>query len=743
MLLDPIGGAEFHPESLISDNSVQGILDWTNDSGCLSLACSRIKNHMLRYAVTIFLSAFLLFQIQPMIARFILPWFGGVASVWTACMMFFQFTLLLGYAYSHLLRLSLSPRNAWFVHTVVLIAAAMFADIAPADQLKPVGDENLTWAIVKLLLMTIGLPFFVLSITGPLIQAWQSCSHPDRSPYRLYALSNLGSMLALLSYPFLIERFFPLASQTRIWSIGFLVFCVVCWWSGLQAVRRTNWGSDPIPEDGNVDVAPTQLRGYQPWVWVLLAMAASIMLLATTNLMCQEIASVPFLWILPLSLYLLSFIICFDRPNWYQRSIFTPLLVFSSVAALAIVCLNVYLGILVQIAGLATVCFAACITCHGELERLKPQPKQLTWFYLLVSVGGSLGGLFVGWVAPHLFVGFFEFQIALLICLFVPLTILFFEKRQPLRPATSVLARRSMMVSLIVAVMLLFSSLLLFLNPASQPNLIFRTRNEYGLVSVLKRDDCLILVNGRIEHGAQFMAPQRSQEHNSYYLPSTGVEVGIESFRDYLESKDQTRGLLVGVVGLGAGGMMTWATKEDRFVFYEINPDVERIARKYFSYLSESAGVSEVVLGDGRLQLERRSKWLAAIASTGTSSGQATNRRRASYQEKIREPFDLLFIDAFSSDSIPLHLLTAECFVTYGDNLKPTGALIAHISNRFIDLQPVVYYAAIEQGLTPILIDKHSIDGSNPSLWVVTAKPKAKVSRRLIELAESLNGKAP
>ena len=679
---------------------------------------------MIRYAITIFLSAFLLFQIQPMIARFILPWFGGAAAVWTACMMFFQFTLLLGYAYAHLLRWQLSPRNAWLLHTVVLIGAALFANITPAESLQPAGDENLTWAIVRLLIFTIGLPFFVLSTTGPLIQAWQSCSHADRSPYRLYALSNLGSMLALLSYPFLIERFFPLPLQTRIWSIMFLVFCIFCWWSGLQTARRPNWGAAPVEDRESSSDTATQLPRYQPLVWIILAMAASVMLLATTNLMCQEIASIPFLWILPLSLYLLSFIICFDRPHWYQRRIFTPLLALSSVAAVAIVFFSVYAGLPIQIAGLSTVCFAASMTCHGELERLKPQPKQLTWFFLLVSVGGALGGLFVGLGAPHLFVGFYEFQIALLICLFVPLAILFFEPRDSLNRARVVWGRWLMIVIVLVAETVVLGSLLIYVTPSFQPHVIYRARNEYGLVSVTDRGERLVFVNGRIEHGAQFKDPQRSMEHNSYYVPGTGVELGIEGFRDFLRAEKQDRGLLVGVIGLGAGGMMTWSKPGDQFVFFEINPEVERIAKHYFTYLRDSAGASEIVLGDGRLQLERRAKWL----TTGSDPKAANPRAgsdRPTYSETRREPFDLLFVDAFSSDSIPLHLLTAECFDVYRANLKSTGVLIVHISNRFLDLQPVVHQAAIELGMIPLLIHTKPQGDMRPSLWVVITNNEA------------------
>ena len=261
-------------------------------------------------------------------------------------------------------------------------------------------------------------------------------------------------------------------------------------------------------------------------------------------------------------------------------------------------------------------------------------------------------------------------------------------------------------------------SLLIFLTPAFQPNVVYRARNEYGLVTVTERNERIVFINGRIEHGAQFKDPRRSMEHNSYYLPGTGVEIGIAGYRDFLRSEKQDRGLLVGIIGLGAGGMMTWSQPDDRFVFYEINPEVEKIAKQYFSYLKNSLGSSEIVLGDGRLQLERRAKWLHTANESKVAMSLNVDGRSA-YSETWREPFDLLFVDAFSSDSIPLHLLTAECFDVYRANLKPNGALIVHISNRFLDLQPVVYQAAMEQGLTPILVHTKPANGGRPSSWVV------------------------
>lgn len=665
---------------------------------------------MFLYSITIFLSAFLLFQVQPMIARMILPWFGGTAGVWTTCLMFFQFVLLLGYSYAHLLRLFFSPRNAWVIHVFLLGAAALLAQVVPADHLQPAGDENLTVAILTVLVVTIGLPFFVLSSTGPLVQAWQSTSHSARSPYRLYALSNLGSMLALVTYPFLIERLWPLKFQAHLWSIGFLAFAACSCWSGRQTLSANRWGGDVDEgDDATAKSADGSSLGFvRPTIWVLLAAAASVMLLATTNLMCQEVASVPFLWILPLSLYLLSFIICFDRPTWYKRRIFAPLLVISSFVAVALVHINVFAGFLLQAVGLATLCFASSMTCHGELERLKPPVKHLTWFYLLLAFGGALGGMFVAIIAPRIFSGFYEFHFALLVCLLVPMGIMVWESSHGGETGVSRLLNWTAGIANVVAATFVVCSLVYFLDPNYGPKFMFKGRNEYGLVSVVDRGDYRTFVHGQIEHGGQFTDPQKAFEHSAYYLPGSGVAIATETFRDYLRSQQVDRGLNVGILGLGAGGMMTWAKAGDQFVFFEINPLVEKIAREYFTYLSSGPADNQVILGDGRIQLQR---WAAGDG----------------------QKFDLLMMDAFASDSIPVHLVTSECFDIYCQNLKKDGILVMHITNRFVDLQPVVYQAAVEHGLVPILVNYESEDKLISTRWVLMTRNKHVLDSELIK----------
>lgn len=615
-------------------------------------------------------------------------------------MMFFQVVLLLGYLYAHLLRRAFSPKFAWLIHLCVLGLAVGLTSVSPPEWLKPSGAENVTISIIRTLALTIGLPFFALSTTGPLVQAWQSTTHVNHSPYRLYALSNLGSMLALVSYPFLVERFLPLAQQALIWTIGFLLFALSCCWCGWQAVRLDTWEaplSNAHRRESHVDRHPG--LGLIA-LWVLLPMVASIMLLATTNLMCQEVASVPFLWILPLCLYLLSFIICFERPALYRRRIFTPLLIAATFVSVALVHLNVFAGLLLQIAGLSAICFAASMTCHGELERLKPAPEKLTAFYLWISVGGALGGVFVCVVAPLIFSGFYEFHVGLVICLAVALgTILNFGGRDK-KNSPNKLVESALAVGVFVALGLVCGSLMYFLDPSNVKGLVFRGRNEYGLASVVDRGNYRMFINGRIEHGGQSLDEGGEFLPTGYYVAESGVGVAFQSYRAQTSAP-----LKVGVVGLGAGAMAAWLEPGDKAVFFEINPMVETIAKKYFGFLDQSMGDCSVQLGDGRIQLQRESK---------------------------ESRYDLLFMDAFSSDSIPVHLLTSECFEIYLQRLKPDGVLVAHITNRFVDLRPVIYEHARRLDLTPILINHKSEDERFETRWVMLTRNRKVIESQLV-----------
>lgn len=641
-----------------------------------------------------------------MIAKFILPWYGGTAAVWTTCMMYFQTVLLLGYLYSHLVRRTLSPRVIWIVHLVLLTVAAIFLRTAPPEFLRPVGGENLTWAIVRLLTFTVGLPFLVLSTTGPLVQAWHSLSHGGRT-YRLYAISNLGSILALVTYPFLFERVFRLGEQTTIWVVGFLVFAAFCSWSGWQTIKFSRWPEHM--KDHPTSTNDSTFGFGSILLWLVLAMAPSVMLLATTNMMCQEVASVPFLWILPLALYLITLIICFDRPAMYKRWIFTPILLIATIAAVLVVQLNNKLELLPQVIGLALVCFACSMTCHGELERLKPEPRHLTLFYLVMSLGGALGGIFVVVIAPQIFSDYYEFHFGLLASIIVPLTIQVFSMVKRQKPRQGVAYATGF--GALIAATCVGCSLYYFLDSRQQNGLLERLRNEYGLVSVKERDDYRIMVNGRTEHGGQNTDPKRQFEPSGYYVDGCGVSIAINSYRESVSNPNNK--LKVGVIGLGTGSMVTWGKPLDEFWFYEINPDVETLARKYFTYLDEWGTNARVIIGDGRVQLERQ------------------------FRETGSQKYDMLFIDAFTSDSIPAHLLTDECFSLYLKHLKPNGVLVAHISNRFVDLRPVVHEMATVHALTPVLIDHVYDDGQSATRWVLMTRNQSVLDSKWVVEAKS------
>ena len=712
---------------------------------------------MIRYALTIFLSAFLLFQVQPMIAKFILPWFGGTASVWTTCMLFFQMALLLGYCYSHFVTKRLTLKHQWFLHAILLLVALAFLPVQPSEIWKPDGSEDPTWQMLLLLGATIGFPFFLLSTTGPLIQAWQSKTHSQKSAYRLFAVSNFGSLLGLLGYPFLVEPYLRLGDQSRYWSVGFAVFAVMCLLSGWQLFFGSVGQDENQTEEGDFDpffdTGPHEelLSSSQTdslprpslancVVWTLLAFAASAMLLATTNQMCQEVASVPFLWVLPLGLYLITFIICFENPRWYQRWIFFPLMFGSVFLAIGLLKEGISMPLPLQVGGYAIVMFACCMTCHGELAKSKPAEENLTLFYLMVSVGGALGGIFVVIVAPRIFNAYFEFQVSLIFSVTLSvLVMLYYYDSKPasyteadteadgwLKSWLALFSRFWLCLSACLAIVAVGATLINIFEESEElgeADVLHRIRNSYGTLHVRSYLDdegyesSRSLINGRIKHGAQFGYGWESIPvpiPSSYYCPTSGIGVSVNLLGE-LNGDDS---LKFGVVGLGTGTMASWGIEGDSFKFYEINPACEDVAREYFSYLSntEAKDGVEVVIGDARIQMENY------------------------YAEHGSEEFDLLVIDAFSSDAIPMHLLTRESFKLYCDNISDKGILAIHVSNRYLDLGTIVFNLAKEVEHKAYLIEtyedsgiaqmiKDFEDGADASSWVLVVRDPVLIKR--------------
>ncbi len=389
------------------------------------------------FGITIFLSAFLLFWVQLLLGKFILPWFGGAAAVWTTCMLFFQVLLLGGYAYAHFLNSRLNSRAQAWLHSAVvfssllLLACLAFAwnsPITPGSGWRPHGADHPVIQIVTLLTASVGLPFFVLSSTGPLLQAWYWKVHEGGSPYRLYALSNLGSFLSLLAFPVLLEPGLTLKSQAWLWSLAYFAFAMICIynaWRGVAKTPEAQSAQEAMPAESASEMRPGKGRYL---LWASLSACASILFLATTNQICQDIGIVPLLWIVPLGIYLFSFVICFEHERWYSRGWFH----FAFGLAMWAACFVLHDGalgsIFAQIGIYLFVLFVSCMVCNGELARSKPQPRLLTSFYLTMAAGGAIGGIFVALVAPHIFKGFWEYQMGLWMAALLLLIILIRDK---------------------------------------------------------------------------------------------------------------------------------------------------------------------------------------------------------------------------------------------------------------------------------------------------------------------------
>jgi SAM-dependent methyltransferase len=628
---------------------------------------------MLLFASTVFTSAFLLFLVQPIIAKQILPWFGGNASVWTVCMVFFQLVLLGGYAYADGLSRKLAPRSQAIVHTALLAASLAFLPILAADGWKPAPDTEPTVRILALLAATIGLPYFLLSTTGPLVQAWFARSFPSGTVYRLFALSNLASLVALIAYPPLIEPAISLQAQSWAWSAVYVLFAVLCASSAWFAATGSS-ATEKKEVENAADLVPPRAGDYL--LWLGLSALGSLMLLAVTNHVTQNVASVPFLWIVPLVLYLLSFILVFDvgsgrgRSGWYSRIWGLPLL-FALLAGMSYMLyenlgvMSIRYSILLYCAGL----FAACMFCHGELAAMRPAPRYLTRFYLMVSIGGAAGGLFVGLVAPRIFDLFLELPVAMLGCGLLAALLTWRSARQ----ATASSLWYAVPVAALVVTGLVGWYVYEYASYI-RSNAILMTRNFYGTLRVKQSgrgDDpatTRALVHGVINHGWQYVDPALRHQPISYFGPGSGIARALDFYSG--------RPRRVGIIGLGVGVFVAWGEKGDEFRIYELDPDVVKIAREQFWYLSDSKAKIEVVTGDGRLNLERDPP----------------------------QKFDLLSIDAFSSGSIPIHLLTREALRAYKRHLAPGGVIVYNVTNRFVRLSPLLKLVAEAEGMKAIAV---------------------------------------
>ncbi len=650
----------------------------------------------ISFALTIFVSSFFLFQIQPIIARYILPWYGGSPTVWSTCMLFFQLGLLAGYIYAHVLARYLKQRQQVVLHVFLLLLSLLSLPITPDPALKPIGGDDPVWGIIRLLLFTVGAPYVLISSTGPLLQHWYRVKYADRSPYRLYALSNLGSLLGLISYPFLVEPNMVLGTQTFFWSCGYLVFFAACLWSGSSFFRgkrgkrgkkgsASSLSSEKVTSASDVEQAPAPAR---PLLWLGLSACASVLFLAVTSKITQDVSVIPFLWVVPLSLYLCTLIIAFDSPRWYRRRFWIPAFLFSCALLTSLLHPDTELDILWTISFYSLALFCIAMACHGELARSKPPADQLTYFYLMTSLGGALGGVFVSFIATKVFSAYWELQVGIgAALLLVGYTLFRLSGKRTARwyrPAQGAWG---------IYTLVIVSFLLGGMFEMEEEALITR-RNFYGVLRVYEQDKGAVsyrrkLYNGQINHGLQLLHPLAKDYIVSYYSAESGLGLAFRYHSkrqlegERAEEIGQDRNLQVGVIGLGIGVIASWGEPGDSFRFYEINPEVVRVADEFFTVLKESKSATEVVVGDGRISLERE------LAAQGSMQ------------------FDILAVDAFSGDAVPIHLLTKEAFELYFKHLRPDGILALHISNRHINLKPVVYSLSKRMGI-PALLIKHT-----------------------------------
>lgn len=691
-------------------------------------------NFHILCAVTVLLSAFLVFQVQPIVSKMILPWFGGGASVWTTCLLFFQLVLLAGYGYAFVLNRLFSMRQQAVVHLILVSATLLLLPITPHDIWKPIDGSNPTKRILLLLLANVGLPYFLLSATAPLLQSWFAQRCHGRTPYRLYALSNVGSLTALISYPFVVEPMFPTATQGSLWSTGFVIFAVLCgvltsriWKSARSQDQSGKPGAWEIrspgdslitlddaeatistlsrPNDSTALSQPRQNSPVSQWlIWMGFSAFGSLTLLSVTNHISQEMTVSPILWVFPLSIYLLTFIISFDRPQWFAPrwwaiaaaiAITTTaffrsdhLAVFDSVLVGVGITLDDFADdIVIDTVLYLSLLFLICMLCHGSLVRRKPPTSQLTSFYLAMATGGAVGGLFVTLVCPWIFASFIETELTLVIGFLLAVWLVVkdgSERWENWKRAVCTIS----LGSVLPVLWLIGSS---SYETGNEDNLV-QYRNFYGVLQVDLCDEGtpdslgMALYHGRTQHGFQYLSRKLQNEPTTYYDRESGVGITLAHL-------SEQKSIKVGVVGLGVGTLAAYARERDSYHFYEINQDIVKIAQENFYYLKNCKGATTITLGDARISLER---------------------------QPVQE-FDVMVLDAFSGDAIPMHLLTVNAFALYQQHLKSNGVMAVHISNRYLDLFPVVAGAAERYGMNVLCVETDYIEtnAQGSSQWLL------------------------
>jgi SAM-dependent methyltransferase len=606
------------------------------------------------YALTIFLSAFLLFVMEPMAAKQLLPRLGGSSAVWTTCLVFFSMTLLLGYLYAHWISSNFKPIRQAIIHIVLLTAALLTLGV----HVRP-GPSAVSYhpalTVFRVLATVIGLPYLALSATTPLLTAWYAGSFGSDSPYRLFALSNLASLLALGSYPLLIEPGLTMRQQTGLWSGGFLLFAVLCGALAWQGRRRV---ASPMPEQA-------ALSGHPEPFWFLLALGGGMMLTAVTSHMSANIAAIPLLWLPPLALYLLTFILAFQGA-WLpvRQSMLRFVLVAVASVAYMMRDIRAQLPIAVSVPLFLIALFIICFFLHGELYARRPVTAGMTRFYLVTAAGGAAGTLLVGVIAPLVFRANYDLACTLVVVALIALAATWQDGWG---------LRMLWMVGATAAIVVLSTQVRQYDDDA-----VALMRNFYGTLRVREThlppqsDTDRQLLNGTIEHGAEWFAPQFLGQPLTYYATNSGLGLAMRLCCGAGPKR-------VGVIGLGTGTVAAYGNAGDVIRFYEINPPVERLARHWFTFLHDTGAKTDVLLGDARLSLA----------------------------SEPPQNFNVIVVDAFSGDAIPVHLLTREALALYRRHLRPDGIIVFHVSNQYIDLEPVVAGIAGNAGLRAVSVHSH------------------------------------
>ena len=649
-----------------------------------------MSSSRLLYGTTVFLGAFLLFLVEPMAAKQLLPVLGGSSAVWLTCLVFFQLTLLLGYLYAHLL--TRSPSNGWQQRIYIALLAIAVVLLATQTLLRPALSRSVSHPVTTIFLaltLTIGLPFLLLASTSPLLQIWLLRSEGGKIPYRLFALSNVGSLLALIAYPFVVEPNLTLRLQQTLWAVGFALYAILCTILALQ--KRSAAQPEITREQANASAATAAKK----WLWFLLPMAAAMQLSAVTSHLTVNIAAIPLLWMLPLAVYLLTFIVAFEFPTFYRRGIVVRLLVVMLASlGYAISKTDVTLPIGVAILFFLAEAFLACLFCHAETYALRPnRGSETTLFYLLIAAGGAAGTFFIGILSPLIFSANYDLAISFFVTAALAVAVTWHDG-WPQR----------LLWSTCTALLLFFA---IMLHTAYARQAILEVRNFYGTLRVKQSastqgDTMRTLLNGTIQHGTQLFSVTRnssllSRTPTTYYAENSGIGLALR-FCCSAGGSDPAPPRNIGVIGLGAGTLAAYGRPGDRIRFYEINPQVRPIAQNLFTYLRDSGAQITYADGDARTSLTSESP----------------------------QHFDVLAVDAFSGDAIPLHLLTIEAVALFKQHLTPNGILAFHVSNQYLDLAPEIDLLADAANLQARLVETPGDEstGAFRSTWVLlTASP--------------------